>query len=80
MIEKYSTKKEPTVEKQRLKNVYAILETISTATKEEPVPDGSLFTETFMPTQDGLGYFKKRITGIMNVSDVVGTLSLTDDG
>jgi len=73
VIDKYSTKKEPDVEKQRLKNTYAILETISTATKEEPVPDGSLFTETFMATQDGLGYFKKRITGIMNVSDVVGT-------
>jgi hypothetical protein len=77
IIDKYTTKKEPDVEKQRLKNTYSIVETISTATKEEPVPDGSLFTETFMATTDGLGYYKKRICSIMGVTDTAG-VSLSD--
>lgn len=77
VIDKYTTKKEPDVEKQRLKNTYAIVETISTATKEEPVPDGSLFTETFQATTDGLGYYKKRICSIMNATDTIG-VSLAD--
>lgn len=76
-VDKYSTKKEPDVEKQRLKNTYSIVETLSTATKEEPVPDGSIFTETFQATTDGLSYFKKRIASIMNVADVQG-VSLAD--
>ena len=71
-IDKYETKKEPGIQKQRLKITYSILETISTATKEQPVPDGSLFTETFMATEQGLSYFKKRIKEIMNVSDTTG--------
>ena len=70
-IDKYETKKEPGIQKQRLKITYSIIETISTATKEQPVPDGSLFTETFMATETGLSYFKKRIKEIMNVSDTI---------
>ena len=76
-IDKYETKKEPGIQKQRLKITYSIIETISTATKEQPVPDGSLFTETFMATETGLSYFKKRIKEIMNVSDTTG-VSLSD--
>ena len=71
-VDKYKTKKEPDVQKQRLKFCYSIVETISTATNEEPVPNESLFTETFQATTEGLGYFKKRIASIMNVQDVVG--------
>ncbi len=71
-IDKYKTKKEPDVEKQRLKITYSIISTISTAANEPPVPDGSLFTETFMATEQGLGYFKKRIKDIMGATDVTG--------
>lgn len=75
-IDKYKTKDDPNTERQRLKITYSILETISTAANEQPVPDGSLFTETFMATEQGLGYFKKRIKEVMGASDVAGvTLS-----
>jgi hypothetical protein len=75
-IDKYKTKDDPNTERQRLKITYSILETISTASNEQPVPDGSLFTETFMATEQGLGYFKKRIKEVMGASDVAGvTLS-----
>lgn len=71
-IDKYETKKEPGVEKQRLKNTYVIDETLSTLNNEPPVPNGSIFTETFMATEQGLGYFKKRIKEIMNAENVSG--------
>lgn len=62
---------------QRLKNTYTILSTLSTASNEIPVPDGSMFTETFQATEMGLGYFKARIKSIMGVSDLNG-VSLGD--
>jgi hypothetical protein len=71
-VDTYETKKEPGVQKQRLKMTYTIVQTISTLNNEQPVPDGSIFTETFMATEQGLGYFKKRIKEIMNATDVVG--------
>lgn len=49
---------------------YEIKSTIET--KSVPVPDGSLFTERFQATEDGLKYFKKRAIGILNVSDLNG--------
>ena len=64
-------------EAQRLKITYAIVETLSTAANESPVPNGSLFTETFMATEQGLGYFKSKIKAIMNASDLTG-VSLGD--
>lgn len=77
MVDKYKTKKEPDVEKQRLKILYSINSTISVAGNEPPVPDGTMFSETFQATEDGLSYFKKRIREIMNVSDLAG-VSLGD--
>ena len=73
-IDYYETKKEPGVEKQRLKIIYSVDATVavSAASKEPPVPDGSLFRETFQATEEGLGYFKKRIKDVMNVSDLFG--------
>lgn len=62
---------------QRLKITYAVVATHSTAANESPVPDGTLFTETFQATEMGLGYFKARVKGILNVSDLVG-VSLGD--
>lgn len=78
-IDHYETKREPGVVKQRLKIIYSVNATVSVsaASKEPPVPDGSLFSETFQATEEGLGYFKKRIKEIMNVSDLSG-VSLKD--
>lgn len=76
MVEKYTPKPKDGVqegEKQRFKLLYEVGSTISLAdTKEQPVPDGSLFSETFMGTEEGLGYFKKRVREIMNVGTVDG--------
>lgn len=70
-IDKY-TKKGEAEEKSRLKIIYAVVSTLSTASNEPPVPDGSLFSETYQPTQQGLSYFKKRVKEIMGASDVAG--------
>lgn len=72
-----SYKNKEGTEVQRLKNTYAILETKSTAAGELPVPDGTLFTETFQATEMGLGYYKARVKGIMNAADLNG-VSLRD--
>ncbi len=74
-IDKYKDKEGNA--KQRLKITYIINETISLADqKEPPVPNESIFTETFMATEQGLGYFKKRVKEVMNLSDTAGvTLS-----
>lgn len=71
-VDKYETKKEPGVQKQRLKFTYSVMETISVAGNEPPCPDGTLFTETFMATEQGLSFFKKRIKDIMGATDVQG--------
>lgn len=78
-VDKYKTKKEPDVEKQRLKILYATVSTVELAAggKEPPVPDGSMFSETFQATEQGLSYFKKRIREVMNASDLTG-VSLRD--
>lgn len=54
----------------RFKITYKVDATIET--KEAPVPDGTLFTETFMGTEEGLGFFKKQVKKIMNTEDVAG--------
>jgi hypothetical protein len=59
-------------ERQRLKLIYTIEQTVSTAGNEQPVPDGSMFSETFQGTEQGLSYFKKRVKEVMNVSDLNG--------
>jgi len=52
----------------RLRISYEILTTHET--KEMPVSDGSLFSESFMATEDGLGYFKNQAKKIFNVKDL----------
>lgn len=59
-------------ERQRLKILYTVERTISVSGNEPPVPDGSMFSETFQGTAQGLSYFKKRIKEVMNVSDMGG--------
>lgn len=76
-VDKYKSKAEPDVEKQRLKITYTVVTTHSTMGNEPPVPDGSMFTETFQATEQGIGYFKKRVKELMGASDLVG-VSLGD--
>jgi len=67
----------PAYEAQRLKITYSVNETKSTAAGEIPVPDGTMFTETFQGTEQGLSFFKSRIKTVMNASDLAG-VSLGD--
>jgi hypothetical protein len=71
-VDQYETKDEPGIQKQRLKFNYKIEQTVSVSGNEPPLPDNSMFSETFQATVDGLGYAKKRIKEIMNVSDLAG--------
>lgn len=72
LIDTYTDKKTQ-AKAQRLKILYAVAETIAVADpKEAPVPDGTMFSETFQGTEQGVGYFKARVKGIMDASDLNG--------
>lgn len=72
-VEKYESKgkegKAPT-QGSRIKLFYAVEKTLDT--KELPVKDGSLFSESFMGTEDGIKYFKRQAMNILNVTDLTG--------
>lgn len=55
----------------RIKFQYKVAETVET--KELPVADGSLFSESFMANEDGLAFFKKQAKAILNVKDFADT-------
>lgn len=58
---------------QRIRVTYSVLATLELSkSDEQPVPDGSMFSETFTGTVQGLGYFKKAAKAIMNVSTLDG--------
>ena len=71
-IEKYKSKSEPTVDKQRIRLAYIILSTKEVAAGNLPVADGSLFSETFMATEDGIKFFKKAAMGALGVESFEG--------
>jgi hypothetical protein len=71
-IEKYSSKAEPTVNKQRIRVNYTVVATKEVAAGNVPVADGSMFSETFMATEDGIKYFKKAAMGILGVNNFEG--------
>lgn len=76
--EKYKPKDAKQPEGMRLKIQYSVSATLELAdSKELPVKDGSLFSESFMATEDGLKYFKRQAMNIMNVDDL-GKASLRD--
>lgn len=54
----------------RLKLTHRIDATVEC--EELPPADGSLFTETFQATDDGLKYFKKAAKKMLNVDDMEG--------
>lgn len=70
--ETYKSKAEPEIEKTRIRVMYSILETLSTASGELPVPDGSMFSETFMTTEQGWSFLKSRAKAVLNVADMTG--------
>lgn len=70
VIDKYKDKDQNS--KQRIKITYGINETLSLADKEPPVPNGSIFTETFTATEQGVSFFKKRVKEITGADDLTG--------
>jgi len=71
-IEKYSTKAEPGTSKQRIRMTYVVVNTKEVAAGNIPVADGSLFSETFTATEDGIKFFKKAAMGVLGVSSFEG--------
>lgn len=67
-LEKYNTKDKKAG--LRLKVVHKIEETVET--EEMPVADGSLFSETFQATEEGLGYFKRAAKKYLGVESLDG--------
>lgn len=54
---------------------YEVLKTVElapAAAGELPVSDGTMFTERFTISEDGLKYFKKQALKILNVKDAAG--------
>jgi hypothetical protein len=74
-IEQYTTKAKdgkPATSGTRIRLTTSVLKTIEIKAGELPVPDGTLFSETFQGTEEGLGYFKARAIKCLNVADLKG--------
>lgn len=77
-IEKYKQKankekgRNQEQEASRIRLTYVVDKTIEVGANDLPVKDGSLFSETFMGTEEGLKFFKKQAMNILNVSDMSG--------
>lgn len=71
---KFEIKKNKEGEKVgRFSITYRVDETIDLASdKELPVADGSLYSENFTYTEDGIAYLKKQAKKILNVDSVDG--------
>ncbi len=71
-IEKYKSKAEPDVQKQRIRMSYSVVSTKEVLAGNLPVADGSMFSETFMANEDGIKFFKKAAMGALGVSSFEG--------
>lgn len=74
-IEQYTSKAKdgkPAVSGTRIRLTSSVVQTVELEAGQVPVPDGTLFSETFQGTEEGLGYFKARAIKILNVEDVKG--------
>lgn len=60
----------PAMKGNRIRVTYTVEKTLETS--EMPVKDGSLFSESFMGTEEGLKYFKRAAMNILNVTDLSG--------
>lgn len=77
--EKYTskaTKDKPETKGQRIRITYAII-AVHECTDSAPPALNSIFSETFMGTEDGVKYFKRQAKNIMNVEDL-GDATLRD--
>lgn len=75
-IEKYKTKAKdgkPEAEAMRIRLLYEVEEVIDVVAGQLPPASGSLFSENFTATEDGLAFFKKQAKQIMNVTDLGDT-------
>jgi hypothetical protein len=72
--EKYLPKKTAEVpnpkESMRIKIIHKVVETLESV--ELPVKEGSLFSESFQATEDGIKFFKRQALNILNVKDFEG--------
>ena len=74
-IEKFDVKedgKKTGEQGNRIKITYAVIKTEEVAAGELPVPDGTLFTEGFQGTEEGLKYCKKACANILGVKEFDG--------
>ncbi len=74
-IEQYTSKAKdgkPEQKGTRIRLTTSVLKTVEIKPGELPVPDGTLFSETFQGTEEGLGYFKARAIKVLNVEDLKG--------
>lgn len=69
-IEAYENKEKE--KGSRFRITYSIAETVEVHSEEQPVPDASIFSESFMGTEDGIKYFKKAAMNILGVTDFEG--------
>lgn len=59
-----------TEKRTNLVATYAIQQTVES--EDPPFPDGSLFTERWTASEDGLKFFKQRAMGILNIRSCEG--------
>lgn len=81
-VEKYRTKKmaDTDPDKTRIKIIYAIQEVKQLADANELIPPtGSLFSETFQGSQEGLKYWKKRAIDILGVCTGSSVKEINDE-
>ena len=74
-IEKYDVKENQVktgVQGNRIKLTYRVDVTEEVAAGELPVPDGTLFTEGFQGTEEGLKYCKKACSNILGIKEFEG--------
>lgn len=71
-FEKYKSKDLPDVEQTRIRVTRAVEKTYEVVDGSSPVADGSLFSETFMGTEEGVKFFKKAAMGVLGISDFEG--------
>lgn len=62
----------PASKGSRIRMTTAVVATVELQDGQHPVADGTLFSETFQGTEDGLKFFKQRAIKMMNVGDVKG--------
>lgn len=66
-------KKGKNKEQQETQSIVITYEITNTVESDEPAyPNGSLFTERFTATEDGIKYFKKQSMKILNVASMEG--------